>query len=1192
MHHRKGVMVKPIISRFMVHGHQLRVFSGRGWLSLQQKALPRNHIIIRAYGVDGKDIASNEGLHRSSSKVSNEQLALVYRTILKIITAFRWRGHYAAQLDPLKAPPKRSYEPDIVGFLKSWEANGRKSSDFTYFATSDVSEMINTIIDEELFSLQNDIKISDFKYANKKRWSVNQLVEALSRSYCNTVGIEFAHIENHFHNLWLLEQVEGRVRSSSSRWDETTRDQQLENMRRLMTSDHSALFLRKKFPGSKVFGVEGCESLLPGLWGAVVYATHKWGMQGIEMGMAHRGRINILHNFLGKSLSAICNDFHEADLQYGDVKYHLGTRAVVEVPDYHPLENEDNISYPSPNSSDNAPVDGDGQGDGDGKGKERKKIYVNLAANPSHLEAVNPVVMGKCKAWQQFVGDSDQRSIMPVLLHGDASFHGQGIVPECLELTTLPEYSVGGCIHIIINNQIGFTTDHREVRHSYHCSDSAKGVGAPIFHVNGDDVDAVVAVFRLAVDWRMKFKRDVVVDIVCYRRHGHNELEDPKITHPTMYKRIEEHPTTLQIYRDKLLAQGTITMDWYEQESQAVYAQYNEDFLRSKQYTPDPLEWLQGNWQGEAIGEMLTKRPYNQTGVRGNILKSLGKALVHVPDHISVHKDVQRIIDARKAALETGQGFTWAFAEALAFGCLMTHFSPSEEASFNQNLNGTNFTSDSIPNPSKTFGPGHPEMTEHPTVYVRLSGQDCIRGTFNQRHAAIYCQNTNEAYWQLNNLHYGRDNFKKQASISVCNSSLSEFAVLGFEYGFSLSNEMALTIFEAQFGDFANNAQCIIDNFIAAGEQKWSNKSSLVLLLPHGYDGQGPEHSSGRIERFLSLVDDDPEYIPGTGDYSIEEIDAGFDSLALNANVIDKTQVASALKRFRDKANGIPNKESEEGDDKEYDEKEKRDVDVLITEIFEDLDVRDDGPYRGVITKSMWRQTMAAWLMQHSERKPNIIVTVPSTPAQYFHVLRRQIHRPFSKPLVVMSAKWLLHHAKCVSEFKAFTEGSFFQRIIVEGSRGDNTSHRSNIELVNQDKIRRVIFCSGKIFYHLFQERESTARSTNPVNDVTIVRIEQVAPFPYDLIKPVLLKYSSADLVWCQEEPKNMGAYQYVKPRLETSMRSISSDKDGLISPVHRHRNAVRPILYVGRRPSAAPAQGGMKEHIEEQKNIVKRAFA
>jgi 2-oxoglutarate dehydrogenase E1 component len=1104
-----------------------------------------------------------------STELTPHDLQYVYRRILKIISSFRTRGHYASTLDPLrehKADQKRKkfgvgrpefglgrsgastytrdFLPDVVRFVKDFNVDpetGEVSGlDLSCFPDLHLIKNIDDNLDEKLFSLFDDLSIKedpvdpDNTHQRYRMWSFNEAMVALARTYTGNVGVEYFHIENEVHRDWLESQVEGEMSADTSRWELAHPADQKRNLGYLMAADHTAKFLNKKYPGSKVFGIEGCEALLPGMWAILSRAAHKWDAEAIEMGMAHRGRMNILHNLLQKPLSALCTEFAEADQHYGDVKYHLGTRSIINVPDR------------------------------EGRARE---LYVSLAANPSHLEAVNPVVMGKTKAKQLYRNDVECNKVVPILLHGDASFSGQGVVPECLELTNCRDYNVGGCVHIIINNQIGFTTDPQDARASYHCTDSAKAVDAPIFHVNGDDVDAVVAVCELAIDYRMMFNRDVVVDIVCYRRHGHNEQDDPMITHPNMYQLIKNHPTTLDVYRDQLLASGAITQEYYDKMSQQIFDDYETDFLTAKEYTEDPLDWLQANWQGEAIGSMLSSRPFNRTGVRKSVLHQIGKALTYVPDDFVVHKDVEKILNARRKMLETEKGFTWAMAESLALGALLTKYSPEHGLGIFTGSEDSGVSGFDEWNTTQSEG----EMVEHPTVYVRLSGQDCIRGTFNQRHSLIYDQKTSRSFSQLNNLGVG-GGFDEQAEISVCNSPLSEFAVVGFEYGFSLSNEMSLTLFEAQFGDFANNAQCIIDNFIVSGEAKWNNRSSLVLLLPHGYDGNGPEHSSARLERFLSMVDDDCDAIPGKEDYTRAEIETGFNAFDQDGTgKLNKSELVTALQSFL-------------GSDKAPD---KASLEKAVGELMTDLKVRNDGQYTNVITKSMWYEIMSSWAMRYASRKHNLIVTMPSTPAQYFHVLRRQIHRPYAKPLVVMNAKWLLHHSACVSDMREMTIGSYFQRVITEGGRGDNIGHRMKSPLVADNQIKRVVFCSGKIFYHLFHAREVADQ-----RDVTFVRLEQLAPFPYDLVLPVLRRYGNAEIVWVQEEPKNMGAYSYCKPRLETALRDIKKQDLGeFYYKLDEDEYKLRNVYFCGRGPSAAPANGGFKQHTTQQREILDRVL-
>jgi len=654
------------------------------------------------------------------------------------------------------------------------------------------------------------------------------------------------------------------------------------------------------------------------------------------------------------------------------------------------------------------------------------------------------------------------------------------------------------------------------------------------------------------MEYRQRFGRDVVVDIVGYRRHGHNSLDDPSITIPLTARLIKSHPAALDIYTKKLLDQGVVTPDELASLSKNLRDEYEAQYAASQSYTPDPLEWLASNWQGAAIGSLLNSRPYNQTGVRLSTLKAIGQALIRVPQGFSIHRDVEKLLAARRKMLETGGGVTMAFAEALAFGSLMSKFSPGAETG----LRGLSKQKRTVESASQTINGLMLDVTmqEHPCVYIRLSGQDVIRGTFNQRHAALYDQNTGEAYWQLNNL--GLD---EQATINVCNSSLSESAVLGFEYGYSLSNEMALTIWEGQFGDFSNNAQAIIDNFITSGEFKWGCFSSLVMLLPHGYDGQGPEHSSARVERFLSLVDDDEDAIPGKSASMQAEIDAGFDAIIASRGqdgVVDRAELGRILSRL---SGGALQAER---------------IELTLTEIMQEVSSSISNSSEAVITREAWRRIMDSWIVHNSERKTNMIVCAPSTPSNYFHALRRQIHRPFSKPLVLFSPKWLLHHKACVSRLEDMAEGTFMARVITEGGRGDNmATQKRTVKLKPDAEIRRVIFCCGKVFYHLYHAREAAG-----LDDITIVRIEQIAPFPYDLIIPILDKYRSSELVYCQEEPKNQGAWSFVKLRLLTCIR-----ENGL--------NDNRPVLYRGRKPSSSPASGGYSVHVSEQKAFIDAAL-
>ena len=1039
--------------------------------------------------------------------------------IYKLIQAFRSRGHFAASLDPLRSnlasrqtwlSSDSTKHPDIVRLLKQYPS----SLDLKPFELQDIP------LDTK-FDICNEIK-SD----RNRLWSIKELVDFLSTIYCGNVGVEVAHIESEKERKWLYEMIENQYGNIGFSY--ATEEKQIESLKTIIRTNSTSSFLLNKFKTSKVFGLEGCEALIPALQ-SIVSSASTLGLTDVEIGLTHRGRMNILMNFFQKSLKVICSYFRESSDELGDVKYHLGTRAIIAVKGTDGVE---------------------------------RNVSLSLSANPSHLESVNPVVIGKTKAKQFYLNDIEKTRIMPILLHGDAAFAGQGIVAEVLELSDLPAYSVGGCVHVIINNQIGFTTDPRLSRSSYHCTNVAKSIGAPIFHVNGDDIDAVVNVCRLAAVYRQTFKKDVVIDLVCYRRHGHNNLDDPSVYIPHTQQLIDAHPPVSEIYSRKLLANNVVSHEYITDFSAAINLEYQKEFEESKHYIKDPLEFLSSDWQGEALGSLISKRPYNQTGVSISTLNKIMKALISYPDDFVLHKDIQKLLNYRKKCLETGAGINMGTAEALALGALMTKFTPSN--------------SDEVMNHKNL-------MKAHPTVHVRLSGQDSVRGTFNQRHSSIFCQKTNRAFVQLNNLNMG-----EQATISVANSSLSEEAILGFEYGYSLSNDTALTIWEAQFGDFANGAQSIIDCFIASGESKWNNKSSLVLLLPHGYEGQGPDHSSARLERFLQLIDDDEAQTPGhgitirlspftfhsnhsyyfyQGTFSKAEMESGFDKLDKNK------QGFVTLETF---TNAIKSQSKEER------------VELTVTQILIELNdlgflsTTDEG--NPIFTKEAWCNLMTSWLQSNSERKHNMCIVVPSTPAQYFHCLRRQIHRPFNKPLVVMSGKWLLHHRACVSSLNDMTTGTFFQRVILERSLGDNLTHViedgvdnesiKKYELLKPSQIRRVIFCSGKIFYNLYHSRQGQS-----IRDITIIRVEQIAPFPYDLISPAIKKFPNAELVWCQEEPKNMGAWTYMKPRFDTAMRET-----GDINP--------RAIKYIGRKPSSASAVGNYHIHDQEQKNIIREALA
>jgi 2-oxoglutarate dehydrogenase E1 component len=731
------------------------------------------------------------------------------------------------------------------------------------------------------------------------------------------------------------------------------------------------------------------------------------------MGMPHRGRLNVLSNVVRKPNESIFCEFsgtNEPNVAEGsgDVKYHLGM----------------NYDRPTPSG---------------------KRVHLSLVANPSHLEAVNPVVEGKTRALQFYADDKDRSKAMALLLHGDASFAGQGVVYETLGLSELPNYATGGTVHIVVNNQIGFTTDPRFSRSTPYCSDVAKTVGAPIIHVNGDDVEAVVYACELAADWRQTFKKDIVVDIVCYRRHGHNEIDQPSFTQPRMYQTIKKQIPVLDKYCAQLQAEGTLTEVEIEENKKRVWNLLEESYVKSKDYKSEPKDWVSSSWHGikspkQLAAEVVAAR---DTAVTIDTLKHIGTKVSGFPEGFSIHPLLKRIMNARFKTIDEKEGVDWATAEALAFGSLLLE-----------------------------------------KTHVRLSGQDVERGTFSQRHAVLHDQTNEKTYIPLNDLS------SDQAMFSVTNSHLSEFGVLGFELGYSLVSPNSLVIWEAQFGDFANTAQVIIDQFIASGERKWLQRSGIVLSLPHGFDGQGPEHSSSRIERFLQLCDEDPYKFPNEAELARQHQDC------------------------------------------------------------------------------------------------NMQVCYPSTPANYFHVLRRQIHRAFRKPLIVPFSKSLLRHPMAKSSLAEMSEGSRYLRIIPETFPD---------LLLPADQIRTVVFCSGQVYYSLVKARE-----VNSVKDVAIVRVEQLNPFPYDLVRDVMDKYPNARIKWAQEEPMNMGAWQFVEPRLTTCMRHSNYHqgekmRDRLHAVADQSSSYGQPlnspVLYAGRLPSCSVATGKKKLHVKEEQFLISNAL-
>lgn len=849
---------------------------------------------------------------------------------LMLIRSFRVRGHLNASLDPLELEHKEKHPeimPEKYGF-------------------ADLNDSRPIFINGVL---------------GRKTATIREIVDVCQRTYCGSVGTEFMHIQDPSQRDFIQMRIE-----DDSAKPFLAPQERLEVHGMLCRADTFERFLNVKHTGAKRFGIEGGEACIPAIEEMLKLAVSV-GVEEVVFGMAHRGRLNLLTNVLGKPAHEIFSEFSgsatlaEGVQGSGDVKYHLGVSAD-RVINGHPL-------------------------------------HVSLTANPSHLEAVDPVVIGKVRAKQALIGDKERRRVLPVLLHGDAAFCGQGLVGETLALSELDGYRSGGTIHFIINNQIGFTTNPSEGRSSPYSSDVAKNIQAPIFHVNGDDPEAVVYVTKLAFEFRQKFKKDVVIDMFCYRRQGHNEMDEPSFTQPLMYQKIKSHPTTYEIYSKKLVESGVLSSQQPDEIKKTVEMELQTAFEQasaSVQKTPD---WLKGKWEGYEVASLISTDVV--TGVSRATLEEMGRSLTTVPQEFSLNPKLVRLFEQKRKMFETGENFDWATAEALAFGSLLLEGNP-----------------------------------------VRLSGQDVGRGTFSQRHAILTDQENGTHYVPLN--HLGSD----QASIEVLNSPLAEASILGFEYGYSTSDPKTLVLWEAQFGDFANGAQVIIDQFISSGEVKWFRMSGIVMMLPHGSEGQGPEHSSARPERYLQLCAEN-----------------------------------------------------------------------------------------------------------------NMIVANCTTPANYFHILRRQIRRNFRKPLILMTPKSLLRHKHAVSHLNDMAEGTKFMPVIPEVK-----------ENIKPENVRRIILCTGKVYYDLLEYREQ-----QNIQDTVILRLEQIYPFSEDLLKVEFEKYPHALVVWCQEEPENMGCWNFLERRLERVLTSLQS-------------MAKRP-LYAGRREAASPATGFLKKHIEEQEKLVKDAF-
>jgi 2-oxoglutarate dehydrogenase E1 component len=861
--------------------------------------------------------------------------------VIQMVRAFRVIGHLEADLDPLDLNNRTEHpqlQPSFYGFTER--------------------DLDRPVYTDGVLGLESA--------------TPREIIDLLHRTYCGRIGYEFMHISDPEQKNWLQRRIEGVDKGI-----QFTLEGKRAILNKLMEAEIFEKFCAVKFLGTKRFGVDGGEAMVPALEQIIKRGGHL-GVKDIVLGMAHRGRLNVLANVMAKPYRQIFHEFQGGSAKpsevqgSGDVKYHLGASS--------DREFDGNI------------------------------VHLSLTANPSHLEAVDPVVLGKARAKQYQYGDKIVRtSVIPLLIHGDAAFAGQGVVAECFAMSGVKGFRAGGTIHFIVNNQIGFTTAPAYARSSPYPSDVALMVQAPIFHANGDDPEAVVHCARIATEFRQLFHKDVVIDMFCYRRFGHNESDEPSFTQPQMYRAIKDHPSTFQLYTSQLIDEGVVTKEEVEELSRKFRDSLEAEMEAAQAHRPNKADWLDGRWSGfESAPDIGARRGI--TAAEADALKEVGRALSTIPKDFNLHKTIARQLDAKREMFESGEGIDWATGEALAFGTLL--------------LEG---------------------------YQVRLTGQDSSRGTFSQRHSSLVDQETEERYLPLNNIRHG------QAEYEVVDSLLSEAAVLGFEYGYSLVEPKALVLWEAQFGDFANGAQVVIDQFISAGEMKWLRMSGLVLLLPHGYEGQGPEHSSARPERFLQLCAD------------------------------DNMQIANC-----------------------------------------------------------------------------------TTPANYFHILRRQLHRNFRKPLVLMTPKSLLRHKLAVSKLSEFGPGSSFHRVLWD----DADLHTGKtVELEPDEKIQRVVLCSGKVYYDLFEEREKRGEKR-----VQLLRVEQIFPFPENALLDELTRFPNAEIVWCQEEPKNQGAWTFIAPNIEELMETKLGRQE--------------PPRYTGRKAAASVAAGLASHHRDELAAFVDDALS
>ena len=888
-----------------------------------------------------EEIKQNSTIDSLASKANYEKEKEQSMKAIALIRAYRIRGHLIANLDPL-GMMERKYLNELH------PANhGFKKEDYNK-------------------------KIYLHSHLDRGYATINEILSLLRKTYCSTIGVEYMHISDPIEKKWFRERMEKKENQLNF-----TDNGKKFILGKLIQAEGFEKFLAVKFIGTKRFGIDGGEALIPALE-QIIKRGGQLGIIEVKIGMSHRGRLNVLANLLQKSYKKIFNEFAgelgssraESAGAAGDVKYHLG-------------------------ASSNREFDGN-------------LVHISLTDNPSHLEAVDPVVLGQTRAKQFFHKDTKRQKVVPILIHGDAAFAGQGVVAECFAMSGVRGHSTGGTIHIIVNNQIGFTTNPIFARSSPYPSDVAKMVEAPILHCNGDDPEAVVHCARIATEFRHQFNRDVVIDMICYRRFGHNEGDEPSFTQPMMYKKIRQHPTTLNVYGEKLIKEGVITAEEFNKNIKEFKNLLDEQLKTAKEYKPK-LEWFEGVWSRYKPTKGQDKR--GVTGVTVDMIKDIGKRITYIPENFNVHPTIRKIFENKKKMFENGTGFDWATAEQLAFATLLEEGTP-----------------------------------------VRLSGQDSGRGTFSQRHSVLRDQKDSSYYTPLNNIS------KKQKKLEVIDSLLSEFAVLGFEHGYTLSEPTTLVVWEAQFGDFANGAQVIIDQFITAGERKWSKASGLVMLLPHGYEGQGPEHSSARLERFLQLC-----------------------------------------------------------------------------------------------------------------AKENIQVMNCTTPANYFHALRRQIHREFRKPLIIMTPKSLLRNKRCVSNIEDFTKKNTFHRVLQDHAE---LKEYGLIKLKKDKEIKKVVLCSGKVYFDLLEAREKIKN-----NHVFFIRIEQLYPFPVKTLAKDLKRFKkNAKFYWCQEEPQNMGAWNAARNYIEWTLNHVKAKN--------------RKVNYIGRAPAASPATGYLKKHLAQQKEIIEKVLS